>query len=568
MFQISTAKFFDKDKITRHDGQFVFFSNVKCYLPIALKLPDMKINLIDYSGGVSCYLVEYKLLTETPDKIEPGVVIRAGDQDYIQQFILLWEFYFKCVARKEKEDVKSICTQINYAKHYGMIALEVAPHIVALDRHIEHGDVEGFVVFINDVVEVDRKAFKSIIASLKIISDSKESLSTNFDLTYSMLVYALESLSQRNDGYISKWEDYDQEVRLKLENVFKSVGIENSVRIKDILIEGKQFKLLKRFKEFILSCVDDEFYHHSSMSAIRKSHMERTLDNLYKMRSSFVHELKPLDVMISESYSAESDCVMRLGEPYFTYSGLLRLLDAVIRGFSKKNYSNLAESINWVQETSSVRYMEMSAEYWVWNPNVFDIKKIYKWYSEYLCMLNVDKVIDMREVVSKICEKFDSSPLPYKSALLYFYCLYNSVHCHDDLSWASFAEKRKEHLKVDIYLMVNNVYLYHELFSKCSRDETIENLREFMLIFNDYDRNKFKKNSPSLPAITEAILLSAAANLFYKNGYFQDYKQLLNRALCEISSEKLVFDYIYDCLSGARLISIKSIFDIIRSKGS
>lgn len=51
-------------------------------------------------------MVNYILLTEKPDKIEAGVVTRAGDQDYIQQFILIWEFYFDCVARLEKESVK------------------------------------------------------------------------------------------------------------------------------------------------------------------------------------------------------------------------------------------------------------------------------------------------------------------------------------------------------------------------------------------------------------------------------------------------------------------------------
>ncbi|ECU4702716.1 hypothetical protein F2E46_21570, partial [Salmonella enterica] len=325
---------------------------------------------------------------------EAGVVVRAGDEDYIQQFILLWEFYFDCVARVEKESVKKICTLSNFNKHHSKIALEVAPHLVEINRRVSFDDVSGFSAFIKDVVNLNRSAFKSLMAALKIISDSKESLSTNFDLTYSMLVYALESLSQRNDNYKSDWEDYDQKTRGELEPVFNHMSGEDVCKIKSILIEGKQFRLQKRFKDFILNNLEEDYFNETERYPIRYSFLSRALDNLYKIRSSFVHELKPLDAMISKAYNPIGDCLVLFGEPYFSYSGLLRLLRHVIINFCRKNYSQKRESVNWVMETSGVMVAEVSAQHWLWNADGFTAKSIAKWFGEYLNMLNLDKVTD------------------------------------------------------------------------------------------------------------------------------------------------------------------------------
>ncbi|HHQ4104278.1 TPA: hypothetical protein ACSP0W_005118, partial [Escherichia coli] len=93
MFQISAGVFFDLDKIEKHDGTFVFYSNVDVSFSVENTSPLFKANKISHDG-INCYVVNYILLTEKPERIEAGVVVRAGDEDYRQQFILLWEFYF------------------------------------------------------------------------------------------------------------------------------------------------------------------------------------------------------------------------------------------------------------------------------------------------------------------------------------------------------------------------------------------------------------------------------------------------------------------------------------------
>jgi hypothetical protein len=565
MFQISAGVFFEESKIEKHEGTFVFYSNVDMFFPMENESPYFKVNKISHDG-VNCYVVNYILLTEKPERIEAGTVIRAGDQDYIQQFILLWEFYFDCVARLEKESVKKICAQANFNKHYSKIAFEVAPHLVEINRDVSFEAINGFKCFINHVVSIERTAFNSVIAALKIISDSKESLSTNFDLTYSMLIYALESLSQRNDKYHSSWDDYDQKTKGDLELVFENISVEDAERIKTTLIEGKQFKLQKRFKDFILENIDDNFFYEKGASPIRSSFMNRSLDNLYKIRSSFVHELKPLDAMLSQAHKPIGDCLVIFGEPYFSYSGLLRLLSHVIRNFCRKKCSNEKESINWVMETSGVMVMEISAIHWLWNPDSFKTEYVAKWYCEYLNMLNLASVTNLQSIMRKIETNYDQSKQEYKNGLLSFYYLYNLIHNRDDDKWIEFVNKRDAFLIDDMYWYSGCLYLYDDLASDPNSVVDDKMLDKFRMCFNEYDKNKFKKNHLNLPAMTEVGMLVCAANSYYKLEMYQDYKFMAQKAMKEISSINIISNYIEDCLSKVQYISLEECFRLYRSK--
>lgn len=145
---------------------------------------------------------------------------------------------------------------------------------------------------------------------------------------------------------------------------------------------------------------------------------------------------------MSNASKSTGDCLVLFGEPYFSYSGLLRLLGHVIKSFCKNNHSNENESVNWVIETSGMMVTEISAMHWLWNPEAFTSKSIARWFSEYLNMLNSNSVTDLQAIMCKIEEIYDQSKREHKSGLLSFYFLYNYVHNKDRHEWLYFAEKR------------------------------------------------------------------------------------------------------------------------------
>lgn len=351
MFQISTGKFFKKEKQRKHDEKFVFYSNVQTFQNISIDSPKILIEQVE-SGALSCFVVSYQLITE-----EHPLIIKCGEQDFIQQFLLVWSFFFDCIAKNHKEIVQKICREKKSSSYDKQTTAEISPKTVTLGRRLEAKEINEFILFISNLVSTDRHTYKSIISALKIIDDAKETISTNFDLAYSTMVYAVESLSQKHDGYVPDWNDYHDDVRRKINPVLNQVDKEKSDIIKKALIEGKQFRLRKRLETFVLENLTHSYFKEylgDNTNTMRTSFLKRCLSNLYQLRSSFVHELKPLDVMLSSPHSPASDYIMLFGEPYFTYSGLNRTIREIIINFIKKRISDESEIIEWAKETSSV----------------------------------------------------------------------------------------------------------------------------------------------------------------------------------------------------------------------
>jgi hypothetical protein len=562
MFQISTGKYFSEKKKRKHQEKFVFYSNVKVYDSIKIESPDVLIEQVEF-GEISCYVVSYTLITE-----EHPVVIKCGEQDFIQQFLLIWSFFFNCIAKTDKSVVQKICREKKSSSFDQKIAKEISPSIVSLGRNINKEEIDGLTTFIRCLSSTSRSLYKTIISSLRIVDDAKETVSTNFDLAYSTMVYAIESLSQKHDGYIPQWKDFDQEVKKKLEPLLKKIDDESADAIKAALIEGKQFRLRKRFQDFVFNHLDDEFFHKNlgeNNRTIRFSLLRRCLVNLYNLRSAYVHELKPLDVMLSSPHSPDSDYIERFGEPYLTYSGLNRILRAVILNFLTNNSDEKVETIDWLSETSSTIIGEMSAKYWIHNADSFEPIKANKWFSTYLDMLVNKEVVDQSSIMSKIESIFDSAKKEFKSPMLHYYWVYNTLHNRDNDKWRSFINERQAFLGNGIHFFVSILYLYNGFSYKTGESgDKIESLSldDFDTAYQIYLETKFHKNTLSLSGIHEAGLLLSAANISLKIGDKQRFRDYLKQALCELSSDEDRFSQIKESLEGELEVDLIEYFKL------
>lgn len=556
MLQISTGKFFDEDNKIKHDEKFVFYSNVQIFREMMLPSPEVKVEQIE-TGDINCFVVSYQLITE-----KHPIVIKCGEQDFIQQFLLAWSFFFNCIAKTQKDIVQKICREKKVSSHDNKTASEISPHIVELGRRLENKEIEDFLIFFKNLVSTNRNTYKSIVAALKIIDDAKETLATNFDLAYSTLVYAIESLSQKNVTYVPSWDDYHQDVKCKIDRILKEVDEDKAESIKQSLIAGKQFKLRKRLESFINENLTNDYYLQylgENTNTMRTSFLQKSLNNLYQLRSSFVHELKPLDVMLSSPHSPKSDYIIRFGEPYFTYSGLNRMIREIIINFTGKKVTDEREEVEWTRETSSVVIAELAPECWIHRPENFNGSKANKWFQEYINMLNVGQVTDQSLVMDKIESIFDNEKKTFKEALIHYYWVYNAIHNKDNEKWGSFLRNREKYLGNSFHFYVVILYLNRSLtFTTIEQPDTPENidLDEFDQSYSKYLRERFYKSGLSLSGYTEAALLSAAANIAFDSGDKDRFEGYLNQALCEVASNPEKTDLIKSAIQDIKPVNI------------
>ena len=122
-------------------------------------------------------------------------------------------------------------------------------------------EIEAFIKFVNKVIGLPREKYLVVINCLNNFSHALQVLNYNLDLAYSMLVYSLESLSQSFDDFEPIWEDYDPQIKNKLNSCFSKIDPSLSSEIRKILLGSSNLRLQQRFINFITRG-NHHIYHH------------------------------------------------------------------------------------------------------------------------------------------------------------------------------------------------------------------------------------------------------------------------------------------------------------------
>lgn len=144
------------------------------------------------------------------------------------------------------------------------------------------------------MIGLKREDYKIIMQCLSAYYSAIRVLYEDISLSYSMLVNCIESLSSNYDKYIPTWDDYDYDIKMKLEKILSGYDNDLFDEIKKILIKDKHLKLSKRFVNFVLSNVTNDFFEVTGRKGITYDELENALQNAYSIRSQYAHELKPI----------------------------------------------------------------------------------------------------------------------------------------------------------------------------------------------------------------------------------------------------------------------------------
>jgi hypothetical protein len=113
-------------------------------------------------------------------------------------------------------------------------------------------------VLIEKAIRLPRAKYVALIDVLDAVDRSLQAINGSLDLAYSLLVYALESLAQKFDRYQPKWDDYDQQLRGKLDKALKA-DPQLEAEVRSILVEASHLKLNTRFRDFVETHISTDF---------------------------------------------------------------------------------------------------------------------------------------------------------------------------------------------------------------------------------------------------------------------------------------------------------------------
>lgn len=293
MLQIISGKFFGEGERYESGRKGILYSNLSWVRSIETCVGTLE--PVDTGGSeVSSYVFSYLNQIE---KEPAGGTVRVGDPEIVEQFGLLCMIWFEAFFDSDKQNVIINCREKPaHAGDYYVGSKFAKPYLTP-ERNVTVEQEEGFVRFVDKVIGLPRRDYLAVMSFLQTVSHALHALRQNLDLAYSMLVYALEALSQGRSSYLPRWGDYDPNVKEQLDPVLDGLESETSETIRDVLLQNAHLKLQQQFLDFTVSHVPDNFFVENAEQVerpVRYSVVKRALKNAYQARSRYVHVLRPI----------------------------------------------------------------------------------------------------------------------------------------------------------------------------------------------------------------------------------------------------------------------------------
>lgn len=548
MLQIISGKFFKSNERYDSIGQGILYSNASIFFDIETSIG--KIIKISYSSGINTYLLSFQKGLEKPPKPLPGVMVATNDTDIINQFKYILTFGLKSFFDENKNNVYINSRTTSIDSNDILIPSRIIPRFFDLKIDLTQNEIDNFIYLFERILLLPRIQYKRLISCLQNFYNALQIINYNLDLSYALLIFSLESLSQ-NGHYQPDWKDYNEDKRTKLENLFKKNDFNKiyATQIKKILLKDTTFKLQKRFINFIINNITDSFFTSESKdikNSITKLELEELLRNAYSFRSKHVHELEKLNrnLVYFSTSNSNYETFQSDNKKYLTFSGLLRLTHHVITNFIICNIAIKSEDINYYQELSGVLTLKLSYKYWISNPpkRIEELNHYFKNFCDMIInKLNNPKndFFNMNNVFQFCINNINIATINQKSAILQMIMLYRDL---------TNIDKYDEFIKNNKYFS-NIKSIYSLAIDLISQNTTNWNIEDTVVLLKNYFKNKYKKNSLILSGKIEVSLLLEIATKFAKKKNYDNYREYMKKALLELSGKYKIQLEIQNCIN-------------------
>jgi hypothetical protein len=521
------------------------------------------------STGLASYVVRYTNRHE--QRPGDGLVLAAADEA-VDQFRLLTSFWFRAFFHPDRTYLEVLCRSKPRSPLDAETPRSLVPRFFTDGLHASASEVEGLVTFVAKVLAMPRRKYRLALACLAGFFNALETIGTNFDLGYSLLVYVLEALGQGAREYTPTWQDYEPLVKDRLDRVLARIDSDAATQIRAALLSSAQLKLTKRFMEFVSEHVSDEFFTTGAIGVTRalpRSQLERALLNLYKARSGFVHELRKVRQQIRHAALSgpTTDLIVWEHEPYFTMAGLVRLTHHVLANFiARQEVLETEDWPEWRSELPGSIRLEIAPQYWIWQTEGFTAEHGPVRLAGFLSHLlrtfgsgaptvpNMAPVMEMIELLVPTCRGAD------RRALLVLYLLYHSVTRSLGSESERFLRENAAYLEECEIEMLAVWPLLHE-------DDPEWPIERCVAAFENYMKRRYRPQALSLPLAFEIAITAQIASRFLALGEMESFIRWVDRATLDAAGRRDLQDYLCRCKTETRRIDPRVLLGIVKTDG-
>lgn len=530
MLQLISGKYYGESDLNESEGRGIVYSNFSYYSNIKLGIGTLK--PVDSSGLVKSYVFDYT--NKIPKDIQSGfAIVRTGDGEIMNQLKIFLSFGIDAYFDLDKSIVMYNCRTKKSDYLDAIIPCKFVPNTFVDNRHGDKDIVEEFRAFFAKVLDLKRSDYNIVLTCIKTYCDSLQVLNYNFELAYTMMIYCLEALAQYKHDLQPMWNEHPKSKNI--DKLLADVDIYKAEEIRNELIRDEHLKLYKKYKDFIIEHINDDFFIGSEENKhpmIRKSDIDRLIYNSYDMRSKYVHNLQDVLKTLKIDTIASGETYTFANDVYLTFAGLKRLARHVIINFIDKCDSIKREKINWKGELPGIVSVEVAPHYWVWKTDGFSHLQANARLNGFLSQFShvmflggsLTSLTDLMTVYEK---EIPRAKKQYKVSMLTLYLIYNSVISKDQRSdkfQKLFDENQDLFDDIHIYSLLLEVIINGELSGDPSK---------YLSVFVSYRKKKYDSKNLNIPRYFETLIINSIRNKYICENDLKVVPELENDIICE-----------------------------------
>ncbi|EGH70679.1 hypothetical protein [Pseudomonas syringae] len=236
--------------------------------------------------------------------------------------------------------------------------------------------IKAFEDFTKQLIGLRRVTYLAVIQSIRTYIAAVHRMSDDLNLAYTLLVMCTESLVQKFDGHEPQWSDVPDLKRRGVDKALAGVDEEPAQAVRDAVLDVIHPRLGHRFVQFIQAHLPADYFTvqaDTQKHPIGRRDLEAALQNLYNVRSSYVHSLKPLSKEFLH-FASHVETYEDDGKLTFTFEGLFRLVRAVIIEYVRKAEKVDHQPCEYEWDNPSLLRIQIDPKHWLYNPDSFDSK--------------------------------------------------------------------------------------------------------------------------------------------------------------------------------------------------
>lgn len=377
MLQINTGKLFSRPIGRQNHLRGVLYTNlIFANTPLITNIGKLTLTSELFRHPQT---IIYEFMEQFEEVSEPEVLISHGADPYLDDISVIISFALNGICTPDFE-----LTSRLISGQRGLLT-GVAPNNVIRRTFNEKihctMDEEQFLSkFLLQLVGLHRKTYLSVMRAIRTYITALHRVADDLELSYTLMVAAIESLAQDFDGHQADWDSYDERKRTAIDKALLGADDNIKISVRQAILDIEHTSLSKRFRNFVAEYVSPDYFEkgfNNEDSPLGRAELPEVLNAAYQIRSKYIHQLKQLPSSMSWGHGYR-ETILEDRTLNLTLQGLSRLVRHIITEFIWRQPVINKEEYNYSLERAGIAQIKLAPEYWVGNtgPNIENFGRV------------------------------------------------------------------------------------------------------------------------------------------------------------------------------------------------